>query len=75
MFSSISISEKSNPNTLDNKFLGRIFIKVYYAFSPTLVKLFGKQNWFVCACKSILNKIVNKLQNEGIATTPYNDKY
>lgn len=62
-------------NILSNKFSGRTFIRVYYALSPTLVKLLGKQNWFVCACKSILNKIVNKLQNEGIENTPYNDKY
>ena len=62
-------------NTLDNNFLGRVFIKVYYNLSPTLVKLFGKQNWFVCACKSMLDKIINKLQNKGIENTPYDDKY
>lgn len=62
-------------NILDNKLLGRIFIKVYYALSPTIVKLFGKQNWFVCACKSMLNKFIKKLQNKGIENTPYNDKY
>ena len=62
-------------NTLDNNFLGRVFIKVYYNLSPTLVKLFGKQNWFVCTCKSMLDKIINKLQNKGIENTPYDDKY
>ncbi|MBO5359946.1 MAG: DUF2726 domain-containing protein [Clostridia bacterium] len=62
-------------NILDNNFLGRFFIKVYYAFSPNLVRLFGKQNWFVCACKSMLNRIVNKLQDQGIENSPYNDKY
>ncbi len=62
-------------NTLDNNILGKIFIKVYYALSPTLVKMFGKQNWFVYACKSILNKFIKKLQTKGIENTPYNDKY
>ena len=62
-------------NTLDNNLVGRVFIQVYYALSPTLVKVFGKQNWFVCACKSILDKIVVKLQNNGIENSPYNDKY
>ena len=62
-------------NTLDNKLLGRTFIKVYYALSPTLVKLFGQQKWFVCVFKSILNKIVKNLQNKGFESTPYNDKY
>ena len=62
-------------NALDNSFLGRIFIKTYYTFSPTLVKLFGKQNWFVCGCKIIINRIVCKLQSKGISSAPYNDKY
>lgn len=62
-------------NTLDNNFFGKVFIKFYYALSPILVKMFGKQNWFVYACKSILTKIVNKLQTKGIENTPYNDKY
>ena len=62
-------------STLDNNILGKAFIKVYYALSPTLVKIFGKQNWFVCICTSILNKIVKKLQDKGIENTPYNDKY
>ena len=62
-------------NTLDNNFLGRSFIKMYYALSPTLVKLFGKEKWFVCVCKSVLNKMVNVLQTKGIENSPYNDKY
>ena len=62
-------------NTLDNNFFGRCFIKVYYALSPNLVKLFGKQSWFVRTSKSLLDKIVHSLQNKGIENTPYNDKY
>ena len=62
-------------NTLDNNFLGKAFIKVYYALSPTLVKLFGKQKWFIYACKSIINLVVNKLLAKGIENTPYSDKY
>ena len=62
-------------NILDNNLVGRVFIHVYYALSPTLVKVFGKQNWFICACKSILDKTVVKLQSNGIENSPYNDKY
>lgn len=62
-------------NTLDGCFLGRTFIKIYYAVSPKLVKLFGKQNWFVCGCKSVLDKHVYKLREKGIPDTPYDDKY
>jgi hypothetical protein len=62
-------------NTLDNNFWGKAFIKVYYTLSPTLVKLFGKQDWFVRACKLVLDKIVKKLRAKGIENTPYNDNY
>lgn len=62
-------------NTLDNNIFGKTFIKTYYALSPPLVRIFGKQKWFVCVCKSILNKIIKKLQTKGIENTPYNDKY
>ncbi len=62
-------------NSLDKNLLGRVCIQVYYALSPTLVKLFGKQNWFVRVCKTILDKIVNILQSKGIENSPYNDKY
>ena len=62
-------------NTLDNNFFGRCFIKVYYTLSPNLVKLFGKQSWFVQTSKSLLDKIVHSLQNKGVENTPYNDKY
>ena len=62
-------------NILDKNFFGRLFIFIYYALSPILVKLFGKQNWFVCSCRAVLNKIVNKLTRKGIESTPYSDKY
>ncbi len=71
----VRVLRRYRDNTLDNNFLGRLFVKVYYALSPTLVKLFGKQKWFVGACKVVLNKIVNILQNKGMENTPYNDKY
>lgn len=53
---------------------GRIFIKTYYAVSPTIVKLFGETKWFKKIWKEKLDKLVNRLQSEGIKDTPYNDK-
>ena len=53
---------------------GRAFIKTYYAISPTIVKLFGKTKWFKKLWRGKLDKLVNKLHNEGIKDTPYNDK-
>lgn len=62
-------------NTLANSCFGRAFIKIYYALSPTLVKCFGKYNWFVNTCKQALDKLVSKLQINGFENTPYDDKY
>lgn len=53
---------------------GRIFIKTYYAVSPTIVKLFGETKWFKKLWRGKIDKLVNKLQSEGIKDTPYNDK-
>ena len=52
---------------------GRLFIKMYYAFSPIIVKLFGKTKWFKEICKRKLDKIIIKLQNLGYESTPYQD--
>jgi len=53
---------------------GRAFIKLYYAISPTLVKLFGKTKWFQNFWKKRLDKMVQKLNSEGYENTPYDDK-
>jgi len=52
---------------------GKLFIKFYYATSPTAVKLFGKQNWFHKLFKAPLDKLVKKLQEKGVSNTPYKD--
>lgn len=60
-------------NTLSQNLFGRLFIKVYYAISPTLVKWFGDTNWFKKMWKKPLDKLVVKLQNSGMESTPYDD--
>ena len=60
-------------NILSNSVLGRLFIKVYYATSPTAVRLFGNQKWFHALFKAPLDKLVKKLQQSGVESTPYND--
>ena len=52
---------------------GRLFIRSYYAVSPTLVRLFGKTKWFNIICKKILDKFVSKLHAVGYKNTPYKD--
>ena len=62
-------------NTLDATWYGRMFIKIYYAISPTFVKYFGNASTFKFIGKSILDRLVNKLYLKGYDNTPYNDKY
>jgi hypothetical protein len=61
--------------TLDEIWYGRLFIRCYYRLSPTMVKLFGNQKWFLIFWKKLLDYIVEKLNNQGIKNTPYYDKY
>ncbi len=61
--------------TLDKTFAGRAFIKTYYAISPTLVRWFGKTKWFKAIWKPVLDKMVSRLQQKGVQSTPYKDKY
>lgn len=61
-------------NILSKRFLGRMFVKYYYAVSPTIVKLFGGYSWFHKLFKPHLDKLVIGLQNQGVENTPYNDK-
>jgi tetratricopeptide (TPR) repeat protein len=61
-------------NALTKTFAGRVFIKVYYAISPKLVKLFGKTKLFNCIWKNVLDLLVRKLQLNGYQSLPYKDK-
>ena len=62
-------------SVLDNTWYGRFFIRTYYAISPTLVKWFGKTNWFRNLFREPLNRWVNKLNEQGVENIPYTDKY
>lgn len=59
--------------SLDKSFFGRFFIRMYYAISPTVVKVFGKTKWFNRFWKKRLDKKVLELKAKGYADTPYND--
>lgn len=59
--------------TLSNTWYGRAFIRTYYALSPTLVKWFGKSNWFRTLWKCPLDKLVTYLGKRGFEDTPYKD--
>ncbi len=59
---------------LSSSFPGRVFIKIYYAISPQMVKLFGNTKIFKTFWKKFLDIKVNKLSQMGIENTPYVDR-
>ncbi|MBQ3058491.1 MAG: hypothetical protein IJD00_06025 [Clostridia bacterium] len=60
--------------TLAETWHGRTFIKSYYLISPTIVKWFGHTKWFKKMWKGKLDRVVAKLQANGVESTPYEDK-
>ena len=58
---------------LQKNIFGRMFIKMYYFFSPSFVKIFGKTKSFNKFWKNNLDKTVLKLQKKGYSSTPYYD--
>lgn len=61
-------------NVLGMSPYGRMFIRVYYAVSPVLVKWFGHTAWFRSMWRKKLDRMTEKLRARGIEDTPYEDK-
>ena len=61
-------------NVLAKTWYGRLFIKLYYAVSPTAVRLFGDADWFQSFWRDKLDGMVSDLQSKGFESTPYDDK-
>ena len=61
-------------DTLAETWYGRVFIHTYYAVSPTMVKWFGRTVWFRNLWKPTLDRMVARLNREGVADTPYQDR-
>lgn len=59
---------------LANTCCGKIFIKLYYAISPQIVKTFGKNIFFKAFWRSWLDKKVAHLNDVGISNNPYDDR-
>ena len=62
-------------DTLDATWYGRLFIRCYYAISPTLVKWFGNTTWFKKIWRGPLDLLVIKLKHDGVSDTFYHDRY
>ncbi len=61
-------------NTLVKTWHGRAFIHTYYAISPTIVKWFGNTTWFKKLWRGKLDKMVRKLNNDGVSDALYEDR-
>ena len=53
--------------------MGRLFICIYYTVSPTLVKWFGKKEWFKLPWRKYLDKKVSALKESGYSDDKYED--
>lgn len=60
--------------SLAQTWYGRIFIKIYYAISPLLVKWVGGKAWFMDLFRPMIDKMVTRLKSKGFVDSPYNDK-
>ena len=61
-------------DVLGQTWYGRLFIKAYYATSPTLVRWFGETEWFQNFWRNALDGMVENLQDDGFESTPYQDQ-
>lgn len=59
---------------LSTKWYGKAFIRVYYAVSPILVKMFGHTDWFKKMWRGTLDNIVANLNSKGVKNSPYDDR-
>ena len=60
-------------NVLDTSEPGRLFIELYYRWSPEIVEKYGDEPWFRPLVKPLLDKFVAYLKSIGFEDTPYED--
>lgn len=58
---------------LSRSLCGRLFIRIYYAISPAIVRCFGQYAWFHKLWKAPLDYMVSWLNKNGVEGTPYSD--
>ena len=68
------ILRRYRDNTLSTTWYGRAFIRTYYTISPAIVKWFGNTVWFKKMWRGTLDRMVKKLESNGVENTPYEDK-
>jgi len=68
------ILRRFRDNNLKKSWYGKLFIKIYYTFSPIIVEFFGSKRWFNRIFKYRLDRFIRKLQDKGIDSSPYTDE-
>lgn len=53
---------------------GRVFIKLYYTISPSIVRTLGEYSFFRNFWRKPLDKMVSRLREKGFESTKYNDR-
>ena len=61
-------------DTLAQTWAGRAFIRLYYAVSPAIVRVFGARVGFRIFWKKHLDRLVKRLREQGVEDTPYRDR-
>ena len=69
----VRVLRRYRDNILSKTKLGKIFIKVYYCLSPTLVKYFGSTMIVQRYLRKKLDKKVEVLLSKGVDDSPYYD--
>lgn len=59
---------------LRKNLFGRLFVKIYYTFSPYLVKKLGHLALFKTLSGKCLSPLVKTLRDRGVSDSPYSDK-
>ena len=69
----VRVLRRYRDEVLDSTPLGRALIRIYYAVSPTVVRLFGRSRAFNNFWRKRLDRMVLRLRNRGISSAEYRD--
>jgi len=72
--SEVRVLRRYRDEVLQATWYGQTFVRIYYAVSPLVIRMFGRTNWFNTFWKGKLNQKVEKLIARGFDDSEYSDK-
>lgn len=69
----VCVLRRYRDDVLEQSWYGRLFIRVYYCMSPTLVKTVGRISFVRKWLKIVLDRFVLNLSIKGFSDKPYKD--